>query len=224
MTTATPCLLLLMPTNWAAAMRSPSAPCRRQAGQEGLQITKKISVDTDFDLHGLMDDSTVYQLNALANGAGSDTLPGPFNSLESIWTNGFRIHQEGMPLISGFFQLRNASGQFAFPNEGLIFNRNTFDYNFNGALNPVLHIGRNTIAFNTGMQFTVRRDTESPVQMNQNLFRQFAYFSSNSFGNWLAVQAALFTSPDLFWSRISAPAKSGHASNSRSGGPGDARS
>ncbi len=49
-----------------------------------------------------------------------------------------------MPLISGFFQLRNARGQFAFPNEGLIFNRDTYDYNFNGALNPVLHIGRNT--------------------------------------------------------------------------------
>ncbi len=97
-----------------------------------------------------------------------------------------------MPLISGFFQVRNARGQFAFPNEGLIFNRDTYDYNFNGALNPVLHIGRNTIAFNTGIQFTLRRDQESPVQMNQNLFRQFAYFSSNSFGNWLAVQGSAF--------------------------------
>jgi hypothetical protein len=162
------------------------------AEQEGMPVTKKISVDTDFDMHGLIDDSTVYQLNALANGATPANLPGPFNSLETVWTNGFRFHQEGMPLVSGFFQLRNARGQFAFPNEGLIFNRDTYDYNFNGALNPVLHIGRNTIAFNTGMQFTVRRDLESPVQMNQNLFRQFAYLSTNSFGNWLAVQGSAF--------------------------------
>ncbi len=28
--------------------------------------------------------------------------------------------------------------------------------------------------------------------MNQNLFRQFAYFSSNSFGNWLALQGSAF--------------------------------
>jgi tetratricopeptide (TPR) repeat protein len=162
------------------------------AGQEGLRVTKKISVDSDFDMHGLVDDATVYQLNALANGAGPTNLPGPFNSLETVWTNGFRVHQEGMPLISGFFQLRNARGQFAFPNEGLIFDRDTWDYNFNGALNPVLHIGRNTIAFNTGIQFTLRRDQQSPVQMNQNLFREFAYLSSNSFGNWLAVQGSAF--------------------------------
>ena len=163
-----------------------------EAAQEGMPISKKISVDTDFELHGLIDDSTIYQLNALASGATTGNLPGPFNSLESIWTNGFRVHQQGLPLISGFFQLRNAQGQFAFPNEGLVINRNTFDYNFNGALNPVLHLGRNTIAFNTGLQATVRRDLESPVQINQNLFRQFAYFSSNAFANWLAVAGSAF--------------------------------
>jgi hypothetical protein len=145
-------------------------------------------------MHGLVDDSTVYELNAKANatGGGLGILPGPYNSLETVWTNGFRIHQEGMPLISGFFQLRNAVGQFAFPNTGFIFNRDTFDYNFNGALNPILHIGRNTIAFNTGMQFTVRRDLDSPAQMNQNLVREFAYVSTNSLGNWLAVQGSAF--------------------------------
>jgi tetratricopeptide (TPR) repeat protein len=162
------------------------------AEQEGMRISKKVSVDSDLDMHGLIDDSTVYQLNAQAAGALPGNLPGPFNSFETLWTNGFRVHQEGMPLISGFFQVRNARGQFAFPNEGLIFNRDTYDYNFNTALNPVLHIGRNSIAFNTGVQLTLRRDMESPVEMNQNLFRQFAYFSSNSFANWLAVQGSAF--------------------------------
>ena len=162
------------------------------AGQEGLAVTKKVRVDSDVEVHGLIDDSTIYQLNALASGATPGNLPSPFNSLETIWTNGFRYRQQGIPLISGFFQLRNANGQFAFPNEGLIINRNTFDYNLNGALNPVLHIGRNSIAFNSGLQATVRRDTESPAQINQNLFRQFAFFSSSAFGNWLAVAGSGF--------------------------------
>ena len=42
------------------------------------------------------------------------------------------------------------------------------------------------------MQFTVRRDNESPVELNQNLFRQFAYMSTNALGNWLAVQGEAF--------------------------------
>ncbi len=41
--------------------------------------------------------------------------------------------------------------------------------------------------FNGGLQFTVRRDTISPVFMNQNLFRQFLYLNTNSFFNWVAI-------------------------------------
>ena len=46
------------------------------AGQEGLQITEKLSVDSDFDLHGLVDDSTIYRLNAQA-AAPPTNPPGP---------------------------------------------------------------------------------------------------------------------------------------------------
>ncbi len=77
-------------------------------------------------------------------------------------------------MLSGFFQIRNANGEESLPQEALIINRNTFDYNFNSALNPVVHIGNASLAFNTGMQFTIRRDTEAPQYMNQNLFREFA--------------------------------------------------
>jgi tetratricopeptide (TPR) repeat protein len=179
------------------------------AGREGIQVTKKISADSDVVVHGLLDDITIYELNALASGATPSTLPGPFNSLETIWTNGFRMHQQGLPLISGFFQLRNAIGQFAFPNEGVIINRNTFDYNFNGALNPVLHIGRNSVAFNTGLQFTVRRDLDSPAQINQNLFRQFVYLSSSAFGNWLAIDGAVFHEAGPFLEQSYSSSESG---------------
>ena len=51
----------------------------------------------------------------------------------------------------------------------------------NGGINPILHFGSNSITFNGGLQFTVRRDKISPRFMNQNLFRQFLYISTNSF-------------------------------------------
>ena len=47
--------------------------------------------------------------------------------------------------------------------------------------------GQNSITFNGGLQFTVRRDTNSPVFMNQNLFRQFLYLNTNSFFNWVSI-------------------------------------
>jgi tetratricopeptide (TPR) repeat protein len=162
------------------------------AGQMGMPINDKVSVSSDFDMHALVDDQSIFNLDRQALGAGPGQLPSPRSSLESVWTNSFRVRQPGMPLISGFFQVRNARGQFAFPNESLVFNRDTYDTNFNGALNPVLHLGRNTFAFNTGLQFTIRRDKEQPVQMNQDLIRQFVFFSSNSMGNWLAMQGSAF--------------------------------
>ena len=67
-------------------------------------------------------------------------------------------------MVSGFFQVRNALGTISLPQEALIINRNTFDYNFNSAMNPVVHIGNASLTFNTGMQFTVRRDTRRPGQ------------------------------------------------------------
>jgi hypothetical protein len=78
------------------------------------------------------------------------------------------------------------------PQEALIIHRNTFDYNFNSALNPVIHLGDAWIALNTGLQFTLRRDSSAPQYENQNLFRQFVYANSSSFGNWLSFNASLY--------------------------------
>jgi hypothetical protein len=64
-------------------------------------------------------------------------------------------------------------------------------------------LGNASILFNTGVQFTVRRDTLSPVDMNQDLFRQFLYFSTSSLMNWFSVsgsairEAGPFTEQDL---------------------------
>ena len=73
------------------------------------------------------------------------------------------------------------------PSEGTIVNRDTTDYSFNFGLNPTFHLGNNVFTFNTGIQETIRRDSLSPVEMDQNLFRQFVYMSTSSFFNMVSV-------------------------------------
>ncbi len=95
-------------------------------------------------------------------------------------------------MLSGFFQVRNAVGPYSLPQEALIINRNTWDYNFNSALNPVVHLGDAWLAFNTGLQFTMRRDPSAAQYEDQNLFRQFMYVTSSSFFNWLQLNGSLY--------------------------------
>ncbi len=164
------------------------------ASEEGLRVTDHLSVLTNFTTGGLYDDSTIYMLDKQIFGITNNAnLPPPRSQQESLWTTAYRYHfDNGFPLLSGFFQIRNATGEESLPQEALIINRNTFDYNFNSALNPVVHMGSVSLAFNTGIQFTIRRDTEAPQYMNQNLFRQFMYVSSNSIGNWLSFNGGLY--------------------------------
>ena len=113
------------------------------ASQEGLRVTDHLSVLTNFTTGGLYDDSTIYMLDRQIFGITNNAnLPPPFSQQESLWTTAYRYHfDNGFPLVSGFFQIRNANGMESLPQEALIINRNTFDYNFNTALNPVVHIG-----------------------------------------------------------------------------------
>ena len=57
----------------------------------------------------------------------------------------------------------------------------------NFGLNPTTHFGTNIVTFNTGIQETIRRDSESPVEMDQNLFRFFTYASTSSFFNAVSM-------------------------------------
>ncbi len=161
------------------------------AGEEGFRLNRRFSVASDLSVAPIFEDPTIYMLDQQLLGSTPANSPKPRASLETRWTNSFKLHQDGWPLISGFFQVRNARGTISLPSEALIVNRNTTDYNTNGALNPVLHVGRDTFQFNTGLQFTIRRDSLSPVQMNQNLIRQFVFVSSNSIANWLSIRGAL---------------------------------
>ena len=79
------------------------------AGEQGLPITKKLSVASDFYMGPIYDDQTIYALDAQLFGPDlNGLLPPPRSSLESILTNSFRLHEGGLPVISGFFQLRNS--------------------------------------------------------------------------------------------------------------------
>jgi tetratricopeptide (TPR) repeat protein len=155
------------------------------AGEEGLQLNQKISVQTDLSVAPIFEDSTIYLLDQRIN--GGNTPPPPRSSLETMWTSAYHIHQDGLPLISGYFQLRNARGQVSIPALSIISDRDTYDYTFNGALNPVVHLGKNFLQFTTGLAGTIRRDKLDPINMNQNLFRQFVYLTTSSFGNWIQI-------------------------------------
>lgn len=172
------------------------------AGEAGLQVGKRFGLESDFLSHGIFEDETIYGLDRqIFTGPAGTPLPPPRSSRETIWTNGYRAHFQGWPLLSGFFQVRNARGQVSLPSEALILNRDTYDYSINSALNPVLHLGRNAFSFNAGLQFTFRRDKQSPVELNQNLFRQFVYMTSNSLGNWLQIQGEAFHEAGPFTDR-----------------------
>jgi len=173
---------------------------QEMAGEEGIRVSQKVSLASELQVAPIFEDSTIYITDARLFG---NPLPPPRSSIETRWTNLYRVHQDGVPTISGYFQLRNARGDISIPATGRIAERNTYDYAFNGALNPVLRVGGNSFQFNTGLQATLRRDRSSPLDMNQNLFRQFVYMTSNSLGNWLTVRGSLihesgpFTEQDL---------------------------
>jgi hypothetical protein len=107
------------------------------------------------------------------------------------WTDAFHLHLGRIPTPSGFFQLRNARGEISAPSINSVVNRDTTDYTFNFGLNPVLHLGSNVAIFNGGVQETIRRDSLSPIEMNQNLFRIFGYMSTSTFFNALSFSGYL---------------------------------
>lgn len=174
------------------------------AGDEGRELTPNIGVQPGLSVSPIFEDITIYTMDAKLLGIPkASLLPPPRYSTETIAAGRYKIHINGLPLISGLVAERNARGSFSFPNELLVLNRDTYDTTFNGGINPVLHFGSNTVTFNPGLQFTIRRDTSSPVDLNQNLFRQYLYMYTSPFANWVAVSGSLireagpFTEQDL---------------------------
>lgn len=162
-------------------------------GDEGLRVNRRLSLLSDFSVDPIFEDTTVYVLDSKLDGQTpvpiTDTalLPPPRSSLQTQWTSAYHLHLNHLPTASGFFQLRNARGQISVPSTSSIANRNTTDYSVNFGLNPTLRLGTNAITFNSGIQATARRDAQSPLALDQNLFRIFTYAQTSSFFNAVSV-------------------------------------
>ncbi len=162
-------------------------------GDEGLRLDRRVSFLSSFSVAPIFEDTTVYPLDAKLDVTNpvpgrQGLLPPPRSSLETQWTGAYHLHLGSLPDASGFFQVRNARGQISLPSADAIVNRDTTDYSWNFGLNPTLHLGNNVLTFNTGIQESLRRDSEDPIDMNQNLFRQFVYLSTSSLFNYVSVE------------------------------------
>jgi tetratricopeptide (TPR) repeat protein len=174
------------------------------ATEEGRQINQRVSFAPEATFQPALEDINVYTLDArLLNVTNPTLLPPPRHSFQSLAQSHYRIHLGNLPVISGFVGESATVGRLLFPSVNVVQDRNTYDTFFNGGISPILRLGSNSITFNGGLQYTIRRDTISPVFMNQNLFRQFLYVSSSSFFNWLSFhgtavrEAGPFTEQNL---------------------------
>lgn len=158
------------------------------SGEEGTPVPFRpnLSVQSEVATGAIFEDATLYQMDNKLFGA---PVP-PRSSQETDLGSTFRYHHGNFLPINGFVGVRNYRGTISIPSETLIVNRNTYDTVFNLGTTPVLHLGSAHIVLNPGIEFTMRRDTESPVQMNQNLFRQFLYLNTSPFFNWLTVRGS----------------------------------
>jgi tetratricopeptide (TPR) repeat protein len=163
-----------------------------EAETEGREINDKFSVLPEANFSPALEDINVYTLDAEILNVTNDPalLPPPRHSFQSLADAHYRLHFGNLPVISGFVGQSLTVGLFLFPSINVVQDRNTYDTTFNGGVTPIWHFGSNSITFNPGLQFTVRRDTISPQAMNQNLFRQYLYLSTNSFFNWLTVHGS----------------------------------
>jgi tetratricopeptide (TPR) repeat protein len=161
------------------------------AAEEGRQINQNVSFSPEALFTPALEDINVYTLDAeILHVTDPSLLPPPRRSYQSLAESHYRIHLGNLPAISGFVGESLTTGRLLFPSVNVIQDRNTYDTLLNGGITPVLHFGSNSIAFNGGLQFTIRRDTISPVYMSQNLFRQFLYVSTSSFYNWVSINGS----------------------------------
>ncbi|HZQ19516.1 MAG TPA: tetratricopeptide repeat protein [Terriglobales bacterium] len=161
----------------------------RLAEQEGRQVTEQVNAAPELLFHPVFEDINIYQLDARIRGLAPDStlLPPPRSTVETLGIAHYKLNFKGWPAITGLFEERNARGQVSFPNELLIQYRNTYDTSFSTGISPIVHLFGTAISLNPGVQFTIRRDSASPLEMNQDLFRQFLYVYTGAFGNWVSI-------------------------------------
>ncbi len=171
---------------------------------EGYRFNPKVSLIGNFIVQPIFEDSTVYVLDSKLNDPAGPLLPPaqlppPRSSIESDAIAAYHLHIGNLPNPGGYLQVRDARGTVSDPAiaslpvpagvQGFsgIVRRNTIDTSLNFGLTPTLHIGTNAVTFNSGVQGTLRRDTITPADINQNLFRFYTFASTTSFLDAIAA-------------------------------------
>ena len=161
---------------------------------EGYRINPRLSLLSNLVVQPIFEDSTVYVLDSKLNSPNGPVppsqvadLPAPRSSVQTSLTTVFHLHTDGLPRNGGYFEIRNARGTISDPATSTVVHRNTTDYALNFGLEPSVHLGTNVISLDSGVQGTLRRDTLSGADINQNLFRVFTYASTTSFFNAVSV-------------------------------------
>ena len=165
------------------------------ASEEGMRVTDHLSLLTNFTTGGLYDDSTIYMLDRQIFGITNNAnLPPPRSQQESLWTDGLPLSlRQQLPDVERIFpgpqrERRRIAAAGSADHQPQHLRLHLQQRVESGRA----HLGNGWLAFNTGLQFTLRRDTEAPQYMNQNLFRQFVYVNSSSFGNWLSFNGSMY--------------------------------
>jgi tetratricopeptide (TPR) repeat protein len=154
--------------------------------QEGTIVRPSLGMRSDFATGAVFEDGTIYQMDAKLIGSPV----APRSSQETDLGTMFRYHRPGWLPINSFFGLRNFNGSFSLPNEPAIINRNTWDTLFDFGTTYVWRVAGTHVVLNPGVEFTIRRDTQSPVQMDQNLFRQYLYVNTTPMYQWITLWAS----------------------------------
>ena len=171
----------------------------------------RVGIGSGVRVGAVFEDENIYQMDARLLGVQNNgsLLPPPRRSIETFADSRFQFRPDSLLPIQGFVAERNAQGTFSFPSELLIQDRNTFDTIFNISAAPVVQLGGVKLSVIPGLQYTIRRDTLVPVDMDQNLFRQFLYVASSPIGNLLSFsgnvirEAGPFTDQDLHSRQLS---------------------
>jgi tetratricopeptide (TPR) repeat protein len=168
----------------AAEDRTAQRGMLQVAGQEGVEIYPNLFMQNNVSTGAIFEDATLYQMDTSFFG----TLARPRSSQETDLGSNFRYHVNGWAPITGFVGLRNYRGSISVPSSLAIVRRNTYDTVFDVGTTPMLRWGDARFQLNPGIAYTVRRDSESPLEMNQNLFRQYLYLNSSPLFNWLTMR------------------------------------
>jgi tetratricopeptide (TPR) repeat protein len=156
------------------------------AGDEGVQIAPNLTTRGELSSAPIFDDATLYQMDTKLFGSPV----APRSSQETDLGTLFHYHGAGPLPLNAYVGERNFRGSFSLPNEIAIVRRDTYDTLFDLGTTPVLNIGNSHIVLNPGIEFTVRRDKESPVEMDQNLFREYLYLSTSPLYQWITIRGA----------------------------------